>query len=145
MNNINFIKEEILNRFSKYKFLKMPLFQVGNPNDNYSIEFIENTCIISYYDWHSKKILFESNNESEIISNLICILTNDIAISKEKENTIKYMDNRIFWFATHVELLLEFKEFEMAKIKMKEYTALLGYNIFDSYEDIMASVSESKD
>lgn len=144
MNNINYIKEEILNRFSKYKFLKMPLFQVGNPNDDYLIEFVENKYIISYFDWRSKKNLFESKNESEIISNLTNILTNDIAIVKAKEYRIKYIDSRIFWFAKHVELLFEFKEFELAKKQMSEYTQILGYNIFDGYEEIIESLNSEK-
>lgn len=145
MEKINLIKEIINDRFKGYPELKLPNNINSNPNYEYAVEYIDNKYIISYYDWRTKKEIFQSIDEQEVIRELTLIFTDKIALDFTKSVKLKYIDTRIFWFAKHVELLIEFKEFEMAKIKMKEYSALLGYNIFDSNEEIMASLSKSKD
>ncbi len=145
MEKIDLIKERINDRFKDYPELKFPIYSNSNPHNEYAIEFIDNKYVISYLDWRTTKEIYQSIDQQEVIRELTLILTDKIALDFMKKVKLKYIDNRILWFGKHVELLIEFKEFELAKIKMTEYSVLLGYNIFDSHEVIMANLSKSKD
>lgn len=125
-------------RFKDYP--EFQLLQNGNPNlsNEYDIEFKDDKYIIVYYDWRNKKELYQSAIELEVIRELTLIFSEQISLDFAKKNKLEYIDNRILWFAKHVDLLLAFKEFEIAKIKIMEYIELLGCNIFGSYEEIFA-------
>ena len=140
MDKINSIKAKMNDRFKDYP--EFQLLHNGNHNlyNEYDIEFKDDKYIIVYYDWRNKKELYQSAIELEVIRELTLIFSEQISLDFAKKNKLEYIDNRILWFAKHVDLLLAFKEFEIAKIKIMEYTELLGCNIFGSYEEIYANM-----
>lgn len=131
------VENIIKKRFGNYTFLKLPIYGQGYPNDDYYVEYTNNKCTVSYYDERGNQtLIITSDMKVEIISALTNIYSKRIAYFFSNEFKLNCIDSRILIFAKHVDLLFKYREYEYALKQMDEYTKLLGYNIFEDYEDI---------